>query len=596
MQIRKFEMQNWRNFHYLEFVPKRINALIGPNGSGKTSILEALKTVMNGKAPTAFARNGAPFVSVSAEIEDVGDIQRSWNLEDGKTSTKMNGKNATSKSIQKMLEDVYGVSSQTTDIMSSSEVMEAAFGNKFAEYVLSFIKNDMDVDHLIALCSPSPDAEAILRDYFPPVPELIELDDIDEAFSVFKKKRSEIKGALDTDKRIAALFAGDPPEYTRDELDRKIEQLSTELGKLLERDKAYKNAVAAKKSQEAQIVDLEDKLSKMKRSAPSKKTLDELHAQLTDVQNRIVQLTKEVSAFQSAKDRLLQIIENLNTSVCPISAKLICTTDKTGLKSDLQSSVNEYTEMIVSLQASIAEENEKKTALEDRSRECLLAAQEAKYRKTYQEMLKTAQETVIVVPDPVAPEDISKVEGDIAELNRIKKIVNAYEVSVQASERVIKEQADLKVYDEIISLFDTKSGIRQKILEHNIAPLQNYCDEVSVKFWEDYRVLLDCSSGLNIRLIDREDNKIPYEAISTGEKLRVMFVLTDMLNALNGFRILILDNLDGLDKQGLEDLMAMVVDHVYDYDHIFLASVDSTEAKEAFSNLPKRHTNVMTLS
>lgn len=67
---------------------------------------------------------------------------------------------------------------------------------------------------------------------------------------------------------------------------------------------------------------------------------------------------------------------------------------------------------------------------------------------------------------------------------------------------------------------------------------------------------------------------INYKSLSKGEQLRAAYVLMSMFNALNQFRLLLLDNLDGLDAESCQLLFELIEKDLDDYDHVFLASAN----------------------
>jgi len=82
MPIRRIELRNFRNFERFSFDPGNgVNSLIGPNGSGKTNLVEGIYLLAlakswrtNGLSP--LIKQGAPAAFVSADIEGAQAIRR----------------------------------------------------------------------------------------------------------------------------------------------------------------------------------------------------------------------------------------------------------------------------------------------------------------------------------------------------------------------------------------------------------------------------------------------------------------------------------------------------------------------------------------
>lgn len=593
MQIKRMELKNWKGFDDFSFEPARINVLTGNNGCGKTSVIESVKTLLNGKTPEAPVRSGCDDGSITGEILDIGTITRRWDIAAGKVVTRLNGKNTTQKSVLEMLNDIYGIDSQTTEMMSSSEVMRKMFGPDFAEYVLSFIKNDMDINRLVDLCKPSEEAEKALREYFPPTPEIISLEDIDAAYTYFKGEQTDITRNINGNKVIAESFPYDAPTMTKEEARCEIDKVSRAFGALDGRKKAHDQALKAREKNLAQIKDLEDKLAKMTRTPPTKEAMELLSSQLKDASENIARLNRQIASNQNVIESTKKILKNLDSSVCPISKKLVCTTDKSDLRSELQETIKTISSEIVELQDVLKGYEEAKEKYEECSKEYLLAAQEAKYRESYQTLLDNAKKVDITIPDAPEEKEYEELEKEMNRLKTMYSVIEKYELAVEASKNVIKLKARREVIKEVVDLLTPKTGVRKKVLLHNIEPLQEYCDELSKSIMPKYRLILDCEKGLDVVLKDKDGNTIPFKAASNGEKIKATYIITDMLNALNGFRILIIDDLDGLDEIGMTQLMDIISKNAKMYDHIFLASVKTTEAMNAFAHLPKELTKMI---
>lgn len=149
MQIKKISVKNWKCFSSFSLEPKQFNVFLGPNGCGKTSLMEAIKCSINGTAPAEPVMAGEGYCTLDASFDRVGDVSRIWR--DGKKKLRLNGKTTTQKSLMETIMATYGFSSETTNIMSSADNVENMFGKDFAEYLLSFTRNDMDIEKLISL-------------------------------------------------------------------------------------------------------------------------------------------------------------------------------------------------------------------------------------------------------------------------------------------------------------------------------------------------------------------------------------------------------------------------------------------------------------
>lgn len=584
LKISKLDLKDWRGLGSFSIEPQHFNVLLGPNGSGKSSILESIKTALNGKTPADHIKAGCETTYVSASIDRIGTIKRTWTV--GKPSkVTANGRNTTQKSIIESIQSLYGISPQTTTIMSSSDVVEGMFGNDFSKYLLSFLKNDMDVDKLVTLCAPSPAAEKIMRELLPAAPAVISLEEIDAAYENLRIERAGAKKSLETAK-AKAEYRGIVPKRTLGEIQDKLKQCHEAVGRITALERAYNDAKEAVKKREESIKGMEAKIAAITVTPPSASDVSALEAEIVRVRNIISDQEGVIRVLRDTYKRISAILEKLDTSVCPISEKLICTTDKTSLRSELEKGLEE------------TKKNGEEAANKKKSAEAQLAALEQqkkdfndrtsdyRIRLAYQEQLKKIKE--IKIPSAVAPDKEKKeqLEAVITRLETERSLVETYALAVKAQEDAERLSEQVDAYEELVTLFSPKGGARQKVLEHNLGPLQDYCNDRMAKLLPKYTMLLDASNGFNVLLSDASGNCITYNSLSNGEKIRVIYILTSMLNELNQFRILVLDDLDGLDRHSLQSLVDIVMEDESSWDHVFFAAVNNTEARDVLGAIP----------
>ena len=73
---------------------------------------------------------------------------------------------------------------------------------------------------------------------------------------------------------------------------------------------------------------------------------------------------------------------------------------------------------------------------------------------------------------------------------------------------------------------------------------------------------------------------VKLESVSSGEQAYALFLVMDALNALSGYGILVLDDLDKLDENALDALLSLlekpgVMDN---YDHVLMAMVNHEDS------------------
>ena len=583
MQINRLEITNFKGTSRYELVPARVNFLIGPNGAGKTTILDAIKCGINGKTPADHVMLGKSGAALQMDIEGVGIIERSWA--EGKTVTKFNRRNSTQKAIVEDIQQQLGFSSLTTDIMSSSDAVENIFGKEFSEYLLGFLDNNMTFEHLIELCAPSEDAAKELSMILPAPPYAITLKDIDDAYrhydSSLKIKKAELPRY-----QAKAEFHDTIPIKTLEEIDAQNQSASHRKGKLESEIENY-NKLSKLYNQNQTLIDgLIAKVSAITVKAPTDSEKDAIDGLIDSETDAIGYCDSEILRWTTEKARLQKILHNLAEPLCLISEKLICTTDKTPITKELETVIKDIEGAIdnsIKRKAEIARSLEKNKQTQ---RQLVQAVSDCKLRDSYIAQIDGLKKNKIEKPKEIDSSEKYKLD-ELMETLRVERILRIkYDEAVLSEKLVAECKSKIEVYEELVMLLSVKGGARKKILEYNVAPLQLYCNDKMRSVLPEYILNFDTSNGLKVVLSDSSGNTLSYKALSSGEQIRVLYIVTDMLNALNGFKILIIDNLDGLDETSLNSLISTVIENAEDYDHIFLSSVNGAEAISATKKLP----------
>lgn len=585
MEIKRLTIKNFKGIEAREVDPGKISAIIGPNGEGKTSLLEAIKSSISGKAPASHIRAGTNKAALSIDINGLGEIERVWEV--GKASkTKLNKRTATQAAVAKAISENFGFTPTTTEIMSSADAVENLFGENFAKYLLKFLKNDMDIDKLCALCELSPEAEAELRMMLPCAPEVITLEDVEEAHDAYRASRTDVSRSLATLQKKAE-YNEVIPSRTSSELQELLRKTSEKIGAATTAVSAYEAAIATDKSQKAQIAAIKKALDEVATAKnPPAAEIDNLKLAFQQTKELQKMALTSKAENQSHASYYRKVLTTLNDPVCPISNKLICTTDKTAVKAEIEAQIEKCELSIAKADEEIAKAVSVLSTLEGKQAS-IIQRQEAYKRKIMLlSQLEKAEKLTVTIPEAPDSKGVAALRSTYESLSREYKAAVRYEEAMDAQKKAKVAEKAVEIYSELVTLLSPKGGARQKILEHNIAPLEAYCNDKAKRILPKYAVKLDISNGFRMVFSDSAGNIIPYEGISSGERIRALYILVDMLNALNQFRILILDNLDGLDKESFCELLNVIEENKDDYDHIFLALVDHADFVSEIAKRP----------
>ena len=90
MKISSIKIVNFRGIKNTTLVPEHLNVFMGQNGSGKTSILNAITFALTGDMKSEYIQTGAKSAVVEITFADGSSIERK-KVKSGNTSCKVNG-------------------------------------------------------------------------------------------------------------------------------------------------------------------------------------------------------------------------------------------------------------------------------------------------------------------------------------------------------------------------------------------------------------------------------------------------------------------------------------------------------------------------
>lgn len=582
MKLNDLTIKNFRTITEQSFSPAKLNVIIGPNGSGKSSTLEALSFLLTGKSGPNPVREGAECAEVECEV--MGTLlQRKFSA---RSAVKLNGKATTQKSVQQWIEDSTGVTVDTLRVATSSGLLAAMNSRELSEYMISnnLIPAEVDLDTIDKLCTISPEAMTELSMLLPPAPVKFNMDAVQEAYSHCYNTRPAIKREL-AEKRVKANYTGPAPTRTLEEIDQQLAAFAahaTEKAAYERLLRSYNDTMARREQALAQLEAIKKQLSTFTAEPVNPADVQVLRKKEKDIREAIMACGTEIRTIQANLSMFKRTMENLGKPVCPISEKLICTTDKTAIKEELAGLIADNEALCQRTNTRLADLNKQLAAQQEaiadfeKKLDVFRAAENLKAR--YQSI----EASIPPVPaKPKAPDDIPNLEMRVQALKEERARIFAANAAKEAEKQIPALEAQVKVYDELVNLLCPKGGIREKIIEATFEPLIDHCNERAKVLKPDFSIGLVSDDGIHITCKPTGAKEaMPLDAVSSGEQLLAMLLILDAINALSGLGILVLDDLDKLDENSLNALFELLTNpEVSDpYDHIFVAMVNHEDA------------------
>ena len=558
-----------------------IAAIIGPNGMGKTTVLNSIRYALTGAEPEGDIINtDSEQCRVSITLKDAADGQMYTfeRMKDRKKPSKctINGKFTTQKSMNEKMEDIIGIPLEKIKVLSSSEIVASMKPQEFSSFILDYIPEKLKFEDVVKFV---PDMtmgmSEIMEAYLPA--EDIDMSVINEFDGVCRFNRKDVKDQLE---RKRALYETKPQEAPLGD----AEDIKKQIAELQNRDAAYKVYLAQKssydkandalKKHEDMLKDLETQIKGISATRPDIDYYARLKNEEASIRDTIKNQTIAISSAQGALRQLEVSLDNLNNPVCPLSEKIICHQDKTAAKEDLTESITSTKEGINAMQAELTKAEERLAANEKAKKEYqdnfTLYDRKITLSKQYKSLDANKPEV------PAKPDEIAKPDDGtaMADLNRQLKAHADYEEGLQLSREISGLEASLKDYEALVKALAEKGPVRTGIISSYLKVFEDLCNERSKKVRPEINFKFISQDGVVVLMDNGKDSKLPYASLSGGEKAYMLFIIMDMLNSLCGTNILMLDELSVVDKKCFDALLDIASAYAGDYDHILLAAVD----------------------
>ena len=565
-----------------------ITALIGANGTGKTTLLNALRYGLTGAEPAGDIINkNADECTVSFTIDAPMDgMEYSFTRIKNRNKPakyKVCGKTSTLKLLNEKLESVIGIPLDKINILSSSEVVSALPPAELSSFLLDYIPERLGVDDVIAFIPDiTPAMETRLRALAPASD--INLNVISDLDEMLRSERKNTGANLDTAKAILSSKPSEKPAYSKADLEQQMLSISNTDAAyqvyLAKKNTFEKNRVEIKK-QNDMLSDLEAQIKGISATRPDPTVYAAAVNSETSTRDTIKHLNVSISSSETAINQLRKSLENLNNPVCPLSDKIVCKQDKSAARNELQSAItdaekgvsaakHELDKAEAALEKALVQKNDYQTNYNMYSKKMTLSKQ---YKAIYDNRTKEMPE-----PEMVKPADTAALK---AEIQQKFKLINDYEEGLTLADKVNKLQECYSTDDALVKTFAEKGPVRAGIIKKYNKVFEDLCNEISSKARPDYSFEFTTTTSGTVILMNNGSAKLPYNALSGGEKAYMIFILMSMLNSLTGCGILYMDELSVADSKCFNALLNIVSAYGEDYDCILIAAVNHEDTVKA---------------
>ena len=591
MKIDKLEIVNFMGIEgaiTMNEVP-HIAALIGPNGMGKTTVMNAIRFGLTGAEPEGgkLINNNANQCNVTIGLTD-GVSYDFTRIKDVEKPSKclINGKATTQKSMNEKIESIIGIPIEKIKILASSDIVAAMKPQEFSSFILEYIPEKLALTDIMSLVPDSTIGMMDIMEANLPA-EGIEIATINEFDSFCRYNRKELKDSIARKKALYDTKPKETPGDDKETLNERLKALSNAEAAykvyLAQKD-AYDRALNALKKHEEMIRSLKTEIESVPASRPDPAVLDALKKEGESLNETIRNTQTGINGAKSALLQLERTLESLEKSVCPISPLITCHTDKTVAKNEISESIEATKSGLVAMEEEISKTTAKYEAVKEKIANYNSNAGAYEKKLSLMKQLKTLEDNkpeLPAMPDEIEEPDVSSAATQI---KNALKVFDEYEEGIRLETQIKALENELSDYERLVKAVAEKGPIRNGVISRYLKVFEDICNERSAKVRPEITFEFISKDGVVVLMDNGKGVKLPYSSLSGGEKAYMLFILMDMLNSLVGTNLLLLDELSVIDTKCFDALLDIVLSYAGEYDHVFVAAVDHADTVDSVAS------------
>lgn len=585
--ITTISIRNFKGIEDLQLNAKKLNAIIGKCGSGKSSLLDAIRFALTGKAGKEVIRKGCREASVVLRFSDNSTIERIRRTSEN--ISKCNGKSSTKRSLDEFL-TARNMNPCWIESLCSVDWFAGLSSKDLNNFFMTILPLRAKAETVVELVAQldkdlTEKKEKYLMEEILKKQEIFSFNDLANGYNTAYTVRQELKRKYN-EMLPRCTFNETVPAKTREDIEKELNNISQVEAAEKEYSKRLKEYASSKKQHDLAIKRLDemkkelDTYSSCKKPKEETKTQAEADRKLFQV--HIKRTNEYIGTINSTLDLLKRTLDNLDKPICPISEKLICTTDKSQLKEELLSLIQKNENALASNKEFLA-----KCEDQVRKRDDIISNYQ---KEVYRYEQKTTLENNIskfIVPEILPePQKVEKahLEAKKKELLDLLSILSRYEKVQQNKKELakIKDKYDLAQF--AVKVLDSKIGIPALILQRTLRFFEKKCNEKASLLREGFQIHFLSDNGITIQVSPRKGKPfVDMKEVSTGEFVCVAYILMTMIGEATKCHLFLIDNLDRLDTEYLNALLSLLEEDKK-IEQVFLGGVDHADVERTLND------------
>lgn len=585
--ITTISIRNFKGIEDLQLNAKKLNAIIGKCGSGKSSLLDAIRFALTGKAGKEVIRKGCREASVVLRFSDNSTIERIRRTSEN--ISKCNGKSSTKRSLDEFL-TARNMNPCWIESLCSVDWFAGLSSKDLNNFFMTILPLRAKAETVVELVAQldkdlTEKKEKYLMEEILKKQEIFSFNDLANGYNTAYTVRQELKRKYN-EMLPRCTFNETVPAKTREDIEKELNNISQVEAAEKEYSKRLKEYASSKKQHDLAIKRLDemkkelDTYSSCKKPKEETKTQAEADRKLFQV--HIKRTNEYIGTINSTLDLLKRTLDNLDKPICPISEKLICTTDKSQLKEELLSLIQKNENALASNKEFLA-----KCEDQVRKRDDIISNYQ---KEVYRYEQKTTLENNIskfIVPEILPePQKVEKahLEAKKKELLDLLSILSRYEKVQQNKKELAKIKAKYDLAQFAVKVLDSKIGIPALILQRTLRFFEKKCNEKASLLREGFQIHFLSDNGITIQVSPGKGKPfVDMKEVSTGEFVCVAYILMTMIGEATKCHLFLIDNLDRLDTEYLNALLSLLEEDKK-IEQVFLGGVDHADIEQTLND------------
>lgn len=585
--ITTISIRNFKGIEDLQLNAKKLNAIIGKCGSGKSSLLDAIRFALTGKAGKEVIRKGCREASVVLRFSDNSTIERIRRTSEN--ISKCNGKSSTKRSLDEFL-TARNMNPCWIESLCSVDWFAGLSSKDLNNFFMTILPLRAKAETVVELVAQldkdlTEKKEKYLMEEILKKQEIFSFNDLANGYNTAYTVRQELKRKYN-EMLPRCTFNETVPAKTREDIEKELNNISQVEAAEKEYSKRLKEYTSSKKQHDLAIKRLDemkkelDTYSSCKKPKEETKTQAEADRKLFQV--HIKRTNEYIGTINSTLDLLKRTLDNLDKPICPISEKLICTTDKSQLKEELLSLIQKNENALASNKEFLA-----KCEDQVRKRDDIISNYQ---KEVYRYEQKTTLENNIskfIVPEILPePQKVEKahLEAKKKELLDLLSILSRYEKVQQNKKELAKIKYKYDLAQFAVKVLDSKIGIPVLILQRTLRFFEKKCNEKASLLREGFQIHFLSDNGITIQVSPGKGKPfVDMKEVSTGEFVCVAYILMTMIGEATKCHLFLIDNLDRLDTEYLNALLSLLEEDKK-IEQVFLGGVDHADVEQTLND------------